>query len=127
LLSDDPLLGGTTDIDLVLYINSSPLWRANPGLTLRSPWIFCIKPRRISNRPASFVKMPDRLSLTFYHIILYDSDHWLEFIQSTVSAEFHRADHVLARVNPLLHSAREIWRTLNEQPPENTWIGLTFI
>jgi hypothetical protein len=41
-----------------------------------------------------------------------------------VTAEFHRTDNVLARVNTLLRSGREIWRNLFEQVPENylTWL-----
>jgi len=51
------------------------------------------------------------------NIILFDTDHWLEFLQSSVTAEFHRTDNVLARVNALLSSGREIWQNLYATPP----------
>ena len=128
LLSDDPLLGGTTDIDLVLVHKFlAPVARETLALTPEVS-LDILHKTTSDFEPARQLRQNALIGypLTFYHIILYDSDHWLEFIQSTVSAEFHRADHVLARVNPLLHSAREIWRTLNEQPPEKylDWLDL---
>jgi hypothetical protein len=57
--------------------------------------------------------------LTYNHILLYDNEHWLEFIQSGVSANFHRPDIVLARVNSLKESARDGWFSLMQNKNSN--------
>jgi hypothetical protein len=56
--------------------------------------------------------------LTRSHILLYDTDHWLEFIQASVSAEFHRPDNVLARVYRMINAARDNWFSLVQTPSE---------
>lgn len=119
LLSDDPLLGGTTDIDLVLvHKYLAPTARETTALTPEISVDILHKtqadfdPHR-QFRQNALIGYP----LTYNHILLYDTDHWLEFLQSSVAADFHRADNVLARVNSLLTSARDHWHSLNEQPP----------
>jgi hypothetical protein len=66
--------------------------------------------------------------LTYNHILLYDHEHWLEFVQSGVSANFHRTDTVLARVNTLMTSARDGWFSLMQDPDDNfhNWLDHYF-
>jgi hypothetical protein len=118
LLDDEPLLGGTTDIDLVLvHKYLAPMARETTALTPEISVDILHKTQADFDPPRQFrqnalIGYP----LTYYHILLYDTDHWLEFLQSSVTAEFQRADNVLGRVNNLLESAREGWRSLNDLP-----------
>jgi len=120
LLGDSPLLGGTTDIDLVLVHKfQKPVERECQSLTpevsldifhtLRDDY-----EQHKQLRLDPFLGYP----LTYNHILLYDHEHWLEFIQSGVSANFHRTDTVLERVNRLITSARDLWFSLLQNPNE---------
>jgi hypothetical protein len=121
LLSDAPLLGGTTDIDLVLvHKYLAPTARETTSLTPEISTDILHKTIADYEQPRQFRQ--DALigyPLTYNHILLYDSDHWLEFLQSSVTSGFHQADNVLARVYALLASAREGWQSLNTDAPQN--------
>ncbi len=126
LLSKAPMLGGTTDIDLILvHKYQAPVHREVVSITPEiSVDIFHkIKDDYIQHRKLrhdAFIGYP----LTYNHILLFDSDHWLEFIQASVSAEFHRADNVLARVNNLSSTARENWFSLTQSTPKTHLVWL---
>jgi hypothetical protein len=118
VLSDSPLLGGTTDIDLVLVhkyqiLVTRECQRLTPEVsldvfhTLRDDYE---DHKHLRHDP--FLGYP----LTNNNILLYDHEHWLEFIQAGVSANFHRPDNVLVRVNGLLSEARERWLELMQSP-----------
>jgi hypothetical protein len=121
LLRDEPLLGGSTDIDLVLvHKYTAPIPRETEKVTREISFdIFhTVKTdydeyRQLRQDP--WLGYP----LTHYNIMLFDTDHWLEFIQATVNAEFHNVENVLARANTLLSGARNKWFTLFQAPPEN--------
>jgi len=120
LLSDEPLLGGTTDIDIVLvHKYQAPVERETYTLT---PEISVDILHKIQDDYAQYRQLRQNTwlgyPLTYYGIILLDTDHWLEYIQSSVNAEFHRADNVLARVNALGSSARENWFALMRTPSQ---------
>ena len=121
LRSDDPLLGGTTDIDLVLvHKYLAPAERETVALTPEISVDIFHKTQDAYQEPRQLRRDPWMgYPLTFNHILLFDTDHWLEFVQSSVTAEFHRADNVLARVNAMQSAARERWRTLFTMPPES--------
>lgn len=118
LLSDDPLLGGTTDIDLVLvHKYKAPFKRECKALTREISLDIFHKVKDDYSQHRQLRQDPWMgYPLTNYHILLFDTDHWLEFIQSSVNADFHKADNVLARVNTLLESARENWLLLAQTP-----------
>jgi hypothetical protein len=120
ILDDEPLLGGTTDVDLVLvHKYQVPIARETLAVTpevsldiihkLRDDYV---QHKQLRHDP--WLGYP----LTRNHILLYDTDHWLEFIQAGVSAQFHRADNVLVRVNTLSGRAREGWFELMSLPAE---------
>ncbi len=119
LRTDDPLLGGTTDIDLVLvHKYLAPAERETAALTPEISVDIFHKTQDAYQEPRQLRRDPWLgYPLTFNHILLFDTDHWLEFVQSSVTAEFHRADNVLARVNTMQSAARDRWRMLLTQPP----------
>ena len=114
LLSDEPLLGGTTDIDLFFIHDSDPIKKREmvelsdevhldiahfsqslfrqPRMLRVDPWIapfICLNP-----------------------ICLHDTQHWLEFTQSSVCTQYERPDYVLERARTFSTQARQMWMSL---------------
>ncbi len=120
LLGESPLLGGTTDIDLVLvHKYQAPVEREVQALTPEVSLDIYHKTKIEYDEHRQFRKDPWMgYPLTFNHILLFDTDHWLEFVQSSVSAHFHHGDNVLARVSKLSSAAREQWFSLLRNPAQ---------
>jgi len=120
LITDDPFLGGSTDIDLfvihsdrpaqsreILYLNDDVSLdiahieqsRFEQPRHLRADaWLgpfLCAKPR-----------------------VLYDTQHWFEFTEASVAAQFYRPEHVLERARPMEASARQTWMDFHLAQPE---------
>lgn len=126
LLREEPLLGGTTDIDLVLvhkYKASVPREAKKLTQELSLDLIHTVKSDYDEYRK---LRLDPLLGypLTYYNIVLFDTDHWLEFIQATVNAEFHTVDNVLARTKGFLERARENWFSLLQTSSENHLVWL---
>ncbi len=129
LLTEEPLLGGTTDIDLVfIHDNTPPLSREIHRFT-------------------------DEISLDLYHheqakydqprhlradpflgpvvnntrLILHDTLHWFEYTQAIVIAQFNRPDHLAERVSKLISDARADWWRLEGKETLNPKDMLIFI
>jgi hypothetical protein len=111
LLSDEPLLGHTTDIDL-----------------------FCIHAGAPA-QPREIVKLSDDVHLDIAHfaqidfrqpreqrsdpwlspficnnpVILHDTQHWFEFTQASICAQYGRPDYTLQRARTLWAAARSLW------------------
>ena len=128
ILDKHPLLGGTTDIDMVLvHKYQAPVERETKALTREVSLDIIHKKmedydqyRQLRQDP--FMGYP----LTRYHIRMFDTDHWLEFLQASVSADFHKPENVLARVNYLANSARESWFSLIQAAPDShlSWLKI---
>ncbi len=120
VLSEFPLLGGVTDIDLVLvHKYQVPVERETIGLTNDVSLDIDHKRQEDFENPRHLRQAPWMgYPLTYNHILLFDTDHWLEFVQASVSSDFHRPDNVLARVNLFLSEAREQWFSLIQTPSE---------
>ena len=126
LLGDDPFMGGAADIDLVLvHRYQIPIEREVVAITpevsldIRHTLKEDYEPHR-KLRHDPWLGYP----LTQSHILLADTDHWLEFIQAGVGAEYHSPENVYARSNAMLEAAREAWFTLLQSPPQGypEWI-----
>lgn len=111
LLLDDPLLGGATDIDLfVVHDDEPPTPREMVRLTddvhldiaHLSQSVFHL-PRHLRADPwiGSF--------LCAGPLMLFDIQHWFEFTQASVFAQFFRPETVLERARPLAAAARQAW------------------
>jgi hypothetical protein len=126
LLSEDPLLGGTTDIDLMLvHKYLAPVARETVALTPEISLDIYHKTQDDYQALREFRQDPWMgYPLTYNHILLFDTDHWFEFVQSCVTADFHRADNVMGRVNTFLSAARDHWRAIALTPPQShlTWL-----
>lgn len=109
--SDDFLLGGSTDIDLVFVHNIQPaeereLIPLTPDVHL-DIWHYDItrfeQPRQLRRDVwiGSF--------LCENPLVLHDNGHWFEFTQASVCAQFFRPENALLRSQPLIDSARQRW------------------
>lgn len=128
ILSEQPLLGGSTDIDLVLvHKYQAPIERETKALT-REVSLDIIHKKQEDYEPYRPLRQDPYMGypMTQYHIRLFDTDHWLEFLQASVSADFHKSENVLARVNSLSNSARKNWFMLIQSPLEShlSWLSL---
>ncbi|MBC8505174.1 MAG: hypothetical protein ISR58_06630 [Anaerolineales bacterium] len=113
VMGDDPLLGNTTDIDLVFIHTDTP--RVEREI-LRLTDEVHLDIEHHSQR--EYLKGRDLrihpwMGPTLYNAqVLYDPQHFLDFTIATVRGMFHREDHTLIRVRTLIDSARNRWISL---------------
>ena len=117
LLTDSPLLGNTADIDLFLVHTSEvelerELVRLSDDVHLD-----------IAHHTHTLYRQPRTLRLhtwlgpaVYGCKILYDPQHFMDFAQASVRAQFHRPDNVIARCNQQAEHARQIWLELSSAP-----------
>jgi len=116
VLRDEPLLGGTTDIDLILIHAGDPkvsreMVRVNEDVHLdiaHHSEVMYQQPRALRVNPWLGTAVQDHPAL------LYDVRHWFEFTQASAGAQFYRSDQTLARSRCFLDSARAAWAELND-------------
>jgi len=112
LLTEEPFLGGVTDIDLVLVTaNKPPMTREIVALTpdFHLDIVFHAK---AEYSPPRELRVNPWLGYEIYDpMLLYESQHFFEFTQAAVRAgfEFHDPSLVLQRCRTLLDHGRKIW------------------
>lgn len=130
VLTNEPLLGGTTDIDLILVHKYQVTVEREAVPVTRDISLDILHKRKDDFNHHRKLREDPWLGypLTYNHILLADTDHWLEFIQAGVTADFHRSDNVLVRVKGFLDSARDGWFALNQNdfPDHATWLQQYF-
>jgi hypothetical protein len=117
LLGEEPLIGGVTDIDLVMIHNGQPpqereLVRLSDEVHLD-----------ITHQPQSLYQQPRALRVDpwlgpaiYATSPLHDTQHWFEFAQASVRSQFTRPDYSLERSRPFAETARQAWMKLRDQP-----------
>lgn len=126
----DPLLGGSTDIDLIFVHKEEPPLKRE---VLRVSYEISLD---IEHHHQSYYTYHRRLrqnpwigfALCNHQNILLDRDHWLEFIQASVSARFDSPENVYGRAQQFGEKARTLWFDLDD-PQEvdwEDWIALYF-
>jgi predicted nucleotidyltransferase len=131
LLDEDPLLGGTTDIDLVIIHDRDQqavreVVRLSSEITLD-----------IAHHIQSDYSHPRHLranpwigpALFQMRTVLHDTQHWLEFTQASACAQFNRPENVLDRARQPAEAARQAWLKLqsNPQPASEAVPGMVWI
>jgi hypothetical protein len=114
---EEPLIGGTTDIDLI-YIHSleSPHKRELVPITDD----FHLD---IAHFSQSFFSQPRKLRsdawvgsfLCHYPIVLHDTNHWFDYVRSGIFAHFFQPVNIIQRVKPFIETARQSWLALQAQ------------
>ena len=114
VLGDSPLLGGTTDIDLIMIHDSEP---PQPREIVRLTDEIHLD---ISHYSQSLFHQPRHLRVDpwlgpFIYskpMVLHDTQHWFDFIQASTGAQFFQADYTFQRANNLAQAARQGWMDL---------------
>jgi hypothetical protein len=114
VLGDAPLLGGTTDIDLIVIHDSDPA-QSREVVRLTDEIHLDIghyaqsvfhQPRHLRTDPwfGPFIYSKP--------MVLYETHHWFDFIQAATGAQFFQSDYVLHRASTLAQKARQAWMDL---------------
>jgi hypothetical protein len=115
LLEDDPLFGGTADIDLVFVHDDGVLVeREIQRLTDDVHLDIAHHPRSDYRRARTLRNHPWIGPTIFSCQILFDPQHFMDFTQASVRSQFNRPDYVLARVRSQLEHSRQMWVSLDE-------------
>ncbi len=130
ILTEDPLIGGSTDIDLVVVHKENPLFERE---VQRISYEISLD---VQHHHQSFYTFHRRLrlnpwlgfALCDHSAILYDTDHWMEFIQAGVSANFRSPEIVYARGQAAAEKARQLWFELEDpqELPFGLWTDLYY-
>ncbi|MDT8898393.1 hypothetical protein QYE77_08950 [Thermanaerothrix sp. 4228-RoL] len=126
VLDEEPLLGGSGDIDLVIVHDSEPL---NPREVQRLSDEITLDIARLGAaafQPARRLRQDPWLGSALWYnpLVLYDRQHWFEFTQAGATAQFTLPENVYPRAQRLAATARQIWRDLIETPApalETAW------
>jgi hypothetical protein len=112
-LEGDPLLEGTTDIDIVLIHSDTPtVGREISRLTEDIHLDISHHPQDVYFQGRE-LRVDPWMGPALYNIqILYDPQHFMDFTLASVRGMFHRSDYTLQRVRPLIESARQMWMEL---------------
>ena len=118
LTTDHPLLGGVTDIDLIIVHSSEPpVEREVVRLTDEVSLDIAHYSQRLYQRPRTLRTDPwIGSSLAEDPLQLYDVAHWFEFTQASAAAQFYEPENVIERARPLAESARQGWLALEGVP-----------
>jgi hypothetical protein len=114
LILDEPLLGGSTDIDLV-YIHSidAPVKREIIPVTDEFHLDIAHLHETVFSQPRNLRTDPWVGSfLCHYPIPIFDENHWFEYTQAGVFAHFFLPSNTIQRVKPFAERARSGWLNL---------------
>jgi hypothetical protein len=115
LLGSDPFLGGAADIDLVVIHPARPTVEREFVAVTEDIHLDIIhhyqdafqQPRHLRADP--WLGYP----LCMGPLCLHDVQHWFEFTQASVCAQFNRPEYIFQRAQPLAEKARQAWLKLH--------------
>ncbi|HLE13761.1 MAG TPA: hypothetical protein VI776_03360 [Anaerolineales bacterium] len=115
LLDDDPLLGGTADIDLVFIHNEAPGVEREIQRMSDEVHLDIAHHSRDEYRWPRSLRLHPWLGPTLVKCkILYDPQHFMDFTQASVRSQFNQPDNVIGRARGQAEHAREIWFGLHD-------------
>ncbi|MBI4926757.1 MAG: hypothetical protein HY835_03250 [Anaerolineae bacterium] len=117
-LTDEPLLGGTTDIDLVMVHDSEPLQQREIVRLSDEVHLDISHYSQEMFRQPRHLRVHPWLGPVLYSkpLVLHDSNHWFDYAQAATGAQFLMPDNVLARSRSLAGLARQSWMQLSFNP-----------
>jgi predicted nucleotidyltransferase len=119
VLSGEPALGGTADIDLFfIHVNPVLAKREIERITDDIHLDIAHYERNEYNRTRQIRVHPWMGPVVNSCRILYDPQHFLNFVQAGVRSQFDRPENVLRRAQSHLERARQIWLEYQQQLPE---------
>lgn len=115
LLEEDPFLGGATDIDLI-YVHDfeQPVKREIIQVTDAVHLDIAHLSQDVFHQPRQ-LRTDSWLGsyLCYNPRVLHDTQHWFEFTQASVCAQFDLPGNIIERARPMAETARQIWMTLS--------------
>ncbi len=119
LLTEQPLLGGTTDIDLVMIHDSQPAQEREIVRMSDEVHLDIAHYSQATFDQPRQLRIHPWLGPAIHHhpILLHDTQHWFEFTQASAGSQFDRADYILGRARPFAQNARQIWLQLHSSLP----------
>ena len=119
LLTEEPILGGTADIDLVFVHNDAVLTEREIQRLTDDVHLDIAHHARDEYRRARSLRLHPWMGPTIFRCqILYDPQHFMDFTQASVRGQFNRPDYVLGRARTQVEHAREMWFTMDEYSEE---------
>ncbi len=119
LTEQDPFLGGTTDIDLILiHIGDPEIPREILPLNKDIHYDILHHSQRKYLDRISLRTDPWMGPMLSEAIALYDPQHFMDLTQASVRGLFHQTENVIQRAHTLLQTARTGW--FEFQPPPQT-------
>ena len=117
VLEDEPLLGGTADIDLFFVHDHDVSTEREIVRVTDDIHLDIAHYSRKAYRQTRELRLHPWLGPTIYSCrILYDPQHFMDFVQASVRGQFYRAEHVIGRVRPQVEQARKVWLALVQSP-----------
>jgi len=121
IIREDPLIGGTTDIDLI-YVHSLEAPHRREIIPITDDFHL-----DIAHFSQSFFSHPRKLRsdawvgsfLCHYPIVLHDTNHWFDYVRSGVFAHFFQPMNTILRSKPFIESARRDWIALINKQNNN--------
>ncbi len=119
-LGEEFLFGGTGDIDLVfIHTDRFPVEREVVRLTDEVHLDIAHQAQR-EYRDTRHLRVDPWLGPVLKTCkVLHDTQHFMDFTQASVRGQFDRADNVLQRSRQQLEQARQIWLSIQSEPPGN--------
>ena len=116
LLEESPLVGGAGDVDLVMIHDR--MMENDERQIVRLTDEICLDivhtPREQYRQPRDLRVHPWLGPVIYYCKIIYDPQHFMDFVQASVRGQFERADNTAHRSRSLLEQARQTWLKLQE-------------
>jgi hypothetical protein len=128
LLTENPFLGGATDIDLVFVHQDTPKVRREI-IPLNNEIHIDIRHSAHSeyDRPRELRVHPWLGNEIYDPLLLYERQHFFEFIQAAVRDRFNEPVNVLARSRCYLENARQKWSGLQQNEEGSPELLLAYL
>ncbi len=117
LLTDSPLIANTADIDLFfIHSDEVPVEREIIRVSDEVHLDISHHSHRVYRQPRE-LRVHTWLGPAMYGCkIMYDPQHFIDFIQASVRGQFNNPENVISRVQRQATHAREMWESFNDQP-----------
>jgi hypothetical protein len=117
LLGDAPLIGNTADIDL-FFVHSDDVLVEREIIKVSDEVHYDISHHslRLYRQPRELRVHPWLGPVIYNCKILYDPQHFIDFVQASVRGQFYNPENVLTRVQKQARHGREIWESFNNAP-----------
>jgi hypothetical protein len=120
LLGESPLIGNTADIDLFFVHNDEvAVEREIVRISDEVHLDIAHHSHRLYRKPRALRIHPWLGPAIYGCKVMYDPQHFIDFVQASVRGQFSSPQNVISRVRQQAEHARQMWESLNKlsQPP----------